>query len=49
MYIDDDALRNLRVENENDARAIDTYFAKTGGTFPRPAFPTIDNDWQVWQ
>jgi len=37
------------VENEPDARAIDTYFAKKGGTFPRPAFPTIDYEWQGWQ
>jgi hypothetical protein len=49
VQIDDDKLRGLRVENENDPRAIDTYFAKKGGTFPHPAFPTIDSDWQGWQ
>ena len=49
VQIDDDALRTLPVENEPDARAIDTYFAKKGGTFPRPAFPTIDYEWQGWQ
>jgi hypothetical protein len=37
------------VENENDPKAIDVYIAKTRGTFPHPAFPTIDYDWQTWQ
>jgi hypothetical protein len=49
VQIDDDTLRSLPVENENDARAIDIYFTKSGGTFPHPAFPTIDYDWQAWQ
>jgi len=49
VHVYDDALRDLPVENEPDARAIDTYFAKKGGTFPRPAFPTIDYEWQGWQ
>jgi hypothetical protein len=44
-----DVLRNLPVENENDPKAIDVYVAKKNGTFPHPAFPTIDVDWQGWQ
>jgi hypothetical protein len=49
VTIKDDVLRSLPLENENDPMAIDTYVAKKGGTFPHPAFPTIDSDWQEWQ
>src|SRR5579862_3237906 len=41
-------LKSLNVENENDPKAIDVYIAKTGGIFPRQAFPTIDFEWQTW-
>ncbi len=49
VIIFDDVLRRLPVADEDDPRAIDMYFAKKGGTFPHPAFPTIDQDWQGWQ
>ena len=49
VRIYDEALAGLPVENENDPRAIDAYFAKKSGTFPHPAFPSIDYDWQGWQ
>jgi hypothetical protein len=49
VQIFDEVLRNLPVENENDPKAIDVYVAKKSGTFPHPAFPTIDVDWQGWQ
>lgn len=49
VSIYDEILRGLPAENENDGRAIEAYFAKTGGTFPHPAFPTIDYGWQGWQ
>jgi hypothetical protein len=49
VKIYDDALAALPVQNENDPRAIDGYFAKKGGTFPHPAFPAIDYDWQAWE
>jgi hypothetical protein len=49
VKIYDEALAGLPVENENDPGAIEAYFAKKGGTFPRPAFPAIDQDWQGWQ
>jgi hypothetical protein len=42
-------LSDLPVANESDPRAIDVYFAKKGGTFPHPAFPAIDYDWQSWE
>jgi hypothetical protein len=48
VEIRNDALMGLPVENESDPRAVDVYVAKTGGTFPHPAFPTIDFDWQRW-
>jgi len=41
-------LNKLPVDLENDPRAIDVYIAKPRGIFPRPAFPTIDYDWQTW-
>ncbi len=48
IVINDRVLDSLYVDTENNPRAIDVYIAKTGGIFPRPAFPTIDFDWQTW-
>jgi hypothetical protein len=45
----EDVLKSLPVDAGSDPRAIDVYLAKTGGVFPRPAFPTIDYEWQAWQ
>jgi hypothetical protein len=42
-------LSGIKVENENDPKAIDLYAVKKDGVFPRPAFPTIDIFWQYWQ
>lgn len=49
VWIDEKVLASLPVESREDPRAIDVYFAKTGGTFPHPAFPTIDYEWEGWQ
>lgn len=49
VSIDEKVLAGLPVDSREDARAIDVYTAKTGGTFPHPAFPTIDYDWEGWQ
>ena len=49
VSIDDAALRRVPVDAEADPRAIDVAVAKKGGTFPRPAYPTIDPFWQTWQ
>lgn len=46
VAINDEILNNLYVDIENQPRAIDVYAVKKGGTFPRPAFPTIDYAWQ---
>jgi len=49
VTIAEDVLASLPVDTANDPKAIDVYVAKKGGTFPHPAFPTIDDDWQTWQ
>lgn len=49
VTIDEEALRGIPLDAENDPRAIDVYTVKKGGTFPHPAFPTIDHFWQTWQ
>jgi hypothetical protein len=49
VSVDDGALRTVPVDAENDPRAIEVYAVKKGGTFARPAFPTIDAFWQSWQ
>jgi hypothetical protein len=49
IKINKDLLSEIKVENENDPKAIDVYAVKKGGVFPRPAFPTIDILWQNWQ
>ncbi len=49
ITINSEALDSLRVDSENDPRAIDMYAVKKGGTFPHPAFPSIDYDWSSWE
>jgi hypothetical protein len=49
VTVNEDDLKRIPVDAENDPRAIDIVVAKKGGTFPRPAFPTIDPFWQTWQ
>ncbi len=49
VTIDQSLLAGLPVDVENDPKAIDVYTVKTGGIFPRPAFPVIDYGWQAWQ
>jgi hypothetical protein len=49
VSIDEAALQRVPVDAEQDPRAIDVFVAKKGGTFPRPAYPTIDAFWQTWQ
>jgi hypothetical protein len=48
IEINDDVLAKIRVRDENDPKAIDVYFVKKGGTFPRQAHPTIDWEWRTW-
>jgi len=42
-------LASLPVDAEAEPKAIDVYAVKKGGTLPRPAFPSIDYEWQVWR
>jgi hypothetical protein len=42
-------LDNIIVSSENDKKAIDMYIVKRGNLVPRPAFPTIDNEWASWE
>lgn len=48
VTINEQVMNALYVDTENQPRAIDVYVAKKGGIFPRPAFPTIDYEWQSW-
>ncbi len=48
VTVNESVLNNLYVDTENNPRAIDVYAMKKGGIFPRPAFPTIDEEWQQW-
>ena len=49
IVINQNALDKIKVSNENDKKAIDMYIAKRGNLIPRPAFPSIDNDWSNWE
>jgi len=49
VVINEELLKNLKVSSENDRKAIDMYIAKRGNLIPRPAFPSIDNDWANWE
>jgi hypothetical protein len=42
-------LERIPVDAANDPRAISVYTVKKGGTFPHPAFPSIDPAWQRWE
>jgi hypothetical protein len=48
VTINEDAMKNVVVDIENDPKAIDVYTFKKGGIYPRTAFPAIDYDWQAW-
>jgi hypothetical protein len=48
VTINENALKSVVLDIENDRKAIDVYTVKKGGTYPRAAFPTIDYDWQSW-
>lgn len=49
IVINEDVLDKIKVSSENDKKAIDMYIVKRGNLIPRPAFPTIDNDWASWE
>lgn len=49
VYVNEEALRRLSADIKMDPGAIDAVFYKPGGTFPRVAFPTIDETWARMQ
>jgi hypothetical protein len=49
IIINEDVLDKIDVSSENDKKAIDMYIVKRGNLIPRPAYPTIDNDWASWE
>jgi hypothetical protein len=49
VTINSDVLAKIKVSSENDKKAIEMYIVKRGNLIPRPAFPTIDNDWAGWE
>ena len=49
VTINHESLDKINVSTENDEHTIDFYTAKNGGLIPRPAYPSIDNDWAKWQ
>ncbi len=48
IVINEEVLHALPIDIEHQPDAIDVYAAKQGGTYPRPAYPTIDYEWQRW-
>lgn len=46
VVINEDAVKQLAAQAPRDPNAIDVKFYKPGGTFPRVAFPSIDERWQ---
>ncbi len=49
IVINEKILANIKVSIENDKKAIEMFIAKRGNLIPRPAFPSIDNDWVNWE
>ncbi len=45
VTVHEDVLERCSHSMQSDSRAIDAVFYKPGGTFPRVAFPTIDEAW----
>jgi|YelNatPaOPRAMG01_1025707.scaffolds.fasta_scaffold01403_5 hypothetical protein len=49
IEINEKVLNRIQVQDSNDPRAVDFYIVKKGGTFPHPAYPSIDYTWQRWE
>jgi hypothetical protein len=49
VVINEELLKQLAEKTSSDSQAIETVFYKPGGTFPRVAFPTIDEAWSPMQ
>ena len=42
-------LNRIEVQTKDNPRAVDFYIVKKGGTYPHPAYPSIDFSWQNWE
>jgi hypothetical protein len=49
IKINEEILGEIKVSADNDREAIDMYIVKRGNLIPRPAYPSIDNDWVNWE
>jgi hypothetical protein len=49
IEINNDILARIKVEQENDEKAIEVYTVKAGGYFPHQAYPSIDLYWRSWE
>ncbi len=47
VTVNEELLRRLSRKTVSDPRAIEAVFYKPGGSFPRVAFPTIDEAWSM--
>ncbi|HEX9615245.1 MAG TPA: hypothetical protein VGA55_07045, partial [Bacteroidota bacterium] len=45
VEVDEEAVQQIDARIGPDSSPIDVIFYKPGGTFPRRAFPTIDERW----
>lgn len=46
--VDEEAVQRLQAQLTLEMPSIDVIFYKPGGTFPRRAFPTIDEQWAIF-
>ncbi len=49
VTVNTDVLSKVQVTEEDNAHAIDIFYAKRGGIFPRAPFPSIDQIWGSWE
>ena len=49
VKINEDILKQVKVSQINDKKAIELYTVKNSGLIPRPAYPIIDKDWASWE
>ncbi len=49
VTVNEELLAALSTQHQSDPRAVDAIIYKPGGTFPRVAFPTIDEVWSEFK
>ncbi|MGE5805966.1 MAG: hypothetical protein ACM34M_09265 [Ignavibacteria bacterium] len=48
IKINEKLLNSIQLSDENLSKKADLFILKKGGTLPRQAFPTIDNEWRYY-